>query len=76
MEATLLLAGENVPDNDGLWVVLVVGQRAEGHHVALTRREVDQLHPSVTELHDLLELFAAPQRDTLGVEGGQVGSLG
>lgn len=33
MEASLLLAGQDVPDDDGLRVLLGVHQRAEGHHV-------------------------------------------
>lgn len=33
VEASLLLSGQNVPDDDGLWVLLGVHQWTEGHHI-------------------------------------------
>ena len=33
VEASLLLSSQNVPDDDGLWVLLGVHQRTEGHHI-------------------------------------------
>lgn len=69
MEASLLHAGPDVPDNNLLLVFLGGQNGAEGHHVSLTGREVDQLNPGVTEPHDLFKLFPSPQSYALGVEG-------
>lgn len=37
VEASLLLPGQDVPDDDGLWVLLRVHQRTEGHHIPETQ---------------------------------------
>lgn len=37
MEASLFLSGQDVPDDDGLWVLLSVHQRTEGHHIPETQ---------------------------------------
>ena len=56
MKTSLLMAREDVPDDDGLRVILSVHQRAERYQVSFTRREVDELHALVAEPLNLLEL--------------------
>lgn len=33
VEASFFLSGQDVPDDDGLWVLLSVHQWTEGHHI-------------------------------------------
>lgn len=37
MEASLFLSGQDIPDDDGLWVLLSVHQWTEGHHIPETQ---------------------------------------
>lgn len=69
VEASLLHASPDVPDNDLLLVFLGGKDGAERHHVSLTGREVDQLNPGVAEPHDLFKLFPSPQSYALSMEG-------
>ena len=70
VKAPLLHARANVPYDDLVLVLLITGQGAEGHDVALARREINQLDPRVAEPHDLIKLLPAPQGNTFGVKCG------
>lgn len=85
-EGTKRLASDDIPDDDVLSVFLVGqdgvallhldGAGRPGGQVALTGREFDQLNERMGELLLLREGGTTPKLDTLGVDGGEVGTLG
>ena len=76
VEGSFLQTGQYVPDDDGLGFVQSsrVRQWTERYEVLFARGEVDKLDARMAEADDLLELFSAPQRNTFGVESGQIGT--
>lgn len=80
-EAAELLARAEVPDDDALGVLGVVVRlelRRDRHHVALARREVDELNAGVSEADDARKLGlatdlcgAAPEHNALHVEAAR-----
>lgn len=80
------LSGLNIPNNDVLAIFLVGqdglafldlnGARGPGGQVAFQRREFDELDEGVGELFLLGEGGTTPKLDTLGVDGGEEGTLG